>query len=195
MPLSLKLLAGAVAGLALAASAGATLASPGQATASVNVRTGPGTSYPVVDTLYPGEDVDIGRCTGGWCYVRHSGADGWVSGRYLDDSYGDPYEPPPVYIERPPVYIERPPIYVTPPPIYVTPPDYRWPDRRWPRDRYNPPPQQPPPQQPPPQRPPAPQPPPVEPQAAPGYHPPGKPADWCITHPRDMACLLNPKTQ
>lgn len=57
-----------------------------EATASVNVRSGPGTAYRVVDTLYPGEQVDIRECrSNGWCYVLHSGPDGWVSARYLSD--------------------------------------------------------------------------------------------------------------
>jgi hypothetical protein len=55
-----------------------------EATLSLNVRSGPGTSYRVVDTLYAGENVTIDRCsTTGWCYIIHSGPDGWVSRRYL----------------------------------------------------------------------------------------------------------------
>jgi hypothetical protein len=78
--------------IAAAAAAGAALllAAPAfaaQATASVNVRSGPGTSYRVVDTLRPGEEVDIGRCVdSGWCEISHSGPDGWVSRNYLSDS-------------------------------------------------------------------------------------------------------------
>lgn len=85
----------------LTTSALATIASLGfasaafadQATASVNVRSGPGTSYRVVDTLYPGEQVNIETCrSNGWCLIEHSGPDGWVSSRYLNndgDDYGD----------------------------------------------------------------------------------------------------------
>lgn len=63
---------------------GASAAQAAQATASVNVRSGPSTSYRVVDTLRPGEQVDIRECrSNGWCYVIKSGPDGWVSGRYL----------------------------------------------------------------------------------------------------------------
>ncbi len=60
------------------------------ATGSVNVRTGPGTGYGVVDVLRPGEVVDVTRQSGGWCYVVKSGPDGWVSCRYLTDDYVRP---------------------------------------------------------------------------------------------------------
>ena len=75
MPISTKLVAGGLAGAALLLSAGAALAEPGQATASVNVRSGPGVGYSVVDTLYPGENVDIQQCEGGWCYVDPNSSD------------------------------------------------------------------------------------------------------------------------
>ena len=77
-----------VAGLGFAAPADA-----GQATASVNVRSGPGTQYRVVDTVYAGENVNIETCrSNGWCRITHTGPDGWVSARYLsndDSDYGD----------------------------------------------------------------------------------------------------------
>jgi hypothetical protein len=64
-----------------------------QATASVNVRLGPGTQYRVVDTLYPGERVNIESCrSNGWCLIEHSGPDGWVSARYLSND-GRDYDP------------------------------------------------------------------------------------------------------
>ena len=54
------------------------------ATTSVNVRSGPGTSYGVVDTLYSGEAVNVSTCQStGWCKITHSGPDGWVSAKYL----------------------------------------------------------------------------------------------------------------
>jgi len=67
----------------LLVSAVVALAAPAVATGAVNVRTGPSTGYKIVDTLYKGEHVDISVCRSGWCYVEHSGPDGWVSGRYL----------------------------------------------------------------------------------------------------------------
>ena len=77
----------------LAAAAGfgfVPMAAADQATASVNVRSGPGTQYRVVDTLYPGETVNIESCrSNGWCLVEHSGPDGWVSARYLSNDGRD----------------------------------------------------------------------------------------------------------
>lgn len=59
------------------------LAAPGVAKSAVNVRSGPGTNYAKIDTLYAGEKVTITQCQGGWCYVKHPGPDGWVSKNYL----------------------------------------------------------------------------------------------------------------
>ena len=80
-----------VAGLGFVSTAAAD-----QATASVNVRSGPGTQYGVVDTLYPGETVNIETCqSNGWCLIAHTGPDGWVSARYLSNDGGD-YDDQPV---------------------------------------------------------------------------------------------------
>lgn len=65
----------------LALSAGSVFAAT--ATASVNVRTGPGTQFRAVDTLRPGEQVSIVDQNGGWCAIEASGPNGWVSCRYL----------------------------------------------------------------------------------------------------------------
>ena len=74
-----------------------------EATASVNVRTGPGTSYRVVDTLYAGEQVNIETCrSSGWCYITHSGPDGWVSARYLSNDGGDYGDDDDDIVVRPP---------------------------------------------------------------------------------------------
>ena len=53
------------------------------AMAPVNVRTGPGLGYHVVDTLYPGEYVSVVDRSGRWCAVRKLGPDGWVVCAYL----------------------------------------------------------------------------------------------------------------
>lgn len=89
-------LAAVVALTAVAATAGSALAHPTRApsysgteayaTATVNVRSGPGTGYRVVDALYPGERVEIRNCSGRWCYVIKSGPDGWVAKSYLGAS-------------------------------------------------------------------------------------------------------------
>ncbi len=62
----------------------AALATEATATTALNVRTGPGAGFPVVDTLTPGEVVDVTECqSNGWCYITHPGPDGWVSSTYL----------------------------------------------------------------------------------------------------------------
>jgi uncharacterized protein YraI len=73
-----------LAGAVLALSAGTAFAAI--ATASVNVRTGPSTSYGVIDTLRPGEFVSVTGRSGGWCEVDKSGPNGWVSCAYLADA-------------------------------------------------------------------------------------------------------------
>ncbi len=85
-----------LSGLLLMATLSATPpATAAEATLSLNVRSGPGTSYRVVDTLFRGENVNVQRCqSNGWCYITHPGPDGWVSARYLvsndfDDDYLD----------------------------------------------------------------------------------------------------------
>lgn len=57
-----------------------------EASVSLNVRSGPGTNYSVIDTLRPGENVQINRRSGGWCYVIKNGPDGWASCRYLSEA-------------------------------------------------------------------------------------------------------------
>lgn len=56
------------------------------ATGSANVRSGPGSSYSVVDTLHDGEVVEVVECNGAetWCRIKHPGPDGWVSRSLLD---------------------------------------------------------------------------------------------------------------
>ncbi len=70
----------ALFGATVAASAANT---PAYAKSALNVRTGPGVNYNKVDTLYAGENVMVRECQRGWCYVDHSGPDGWVSANYL----------------------------------------------------------------------------------------------------------------
>jgi uncharacterized protein YraI len=73
------------------------------ATASVNVRTGPGTSYGVVDTLAPGENVAIVGQSNGWCRVDKPGPNGWVSCAYLAGGGGGAYYGGPRYDQGPDV--------------------------------------------------------------------------------------------
>lgn len=54
------------------------------AATSLNVRSGPGTRYSVVDVLSPGELVDVTECQPNlWCQIARDGPDGWVSSSYL----------------------------------------------------------------------------------------------------------------
>lgn len=118
-----KLLTSALATLAVLASTAMAAAAPAVATGNVNVRSGPGTGYAVIDTLRRGEQVDVQQCRGSWCYVEKRGADGWVSANYLSSSRPDwnnndwgwnrptPPRPPVVnpYPPRPPHFNPRPP--------------------------------------------------------------------------------------
>ena len=61
------------------------------ATGGVNVRTGPSTGYPILDTLSPGEHVNVNDQNGGWCHVSKPGPDGWVSRTYLTSDAGNGY--------------------------------------------------------------------------------------------------------
>ncbi|ODT77800.1 MAG: hypothetical protein ABS76_26225 [Pelagibacterium sp. SCN 64-44] len=92
-----KKLLNVITGIAVAAAAAvvflpAAQAAPGTATSNVNVRSGPGTSYGVVNTLRRGEQVDVQRCQGTWCYVQGRGFAGWVSAGYLSAG-GRPVNP------------------------------------------------------------------------------------------------------
>ncbi|MTI18780.1 hypothetical protein E1162_16155 [Rhodobacteraceae bacterium RKSG542] len=61
------------------------LAYTGSVTANVNLRQGPGTTYPVVNTIPQGTQVSVDNCdeSGSWCAISHEGANGFISGEYL----------------------------------------------------------------------------------------------------------------
>jgi uncharacterized protein YraI len=94
--------AGLSAGVAMAA----------VATTDVNVRSGPGTGYPVVSGLSAGQYASIVRTSGGWCYVNKAGTDGWVSCAYLTGGSAHVYVQSPDYYEAPDYY--------NPPPVYFS---------------------------------------------------------------------------
>jgi len=72
----------------------AAMATDAKATAWVNVRSGPGTGYGVVDTMAPGEVGNMTECrSNGWCYIQRSGPDGWVSSSYLTAATEDSSDP------------------------------------------------------------------------------------------------------
>lgn len=74
---------------ALILSSGAAFAASATATTQVNVRSGPGTTYGVVDTLPAGETVNVLGCGSTWCEIS-MGADGtgFVAESYLDHRGG-----------------------------------------------------------------------------------------------------------
>ena len=92
-----KMLLNIATGVAVAATAvvvflPAAYAAPGTVTSNVNVRSGPGTNFAVVDTARRGTQVDVQQCQGSWCYIVKSGPDGWVSANYLSAG-GSPVNP------------------------------------------------------------------------------------------------------
>ncbi len=78
------------------ASAASAQAVEARATTELNLRTGPGTIYSILDTLDGGEVVTVLECTeANWCYVDQDGPSGWVSARYLRAVPVPPPPPPP----------------------------------------------------------------------------------------------------
>jgi uncharacterized protein YraI len=90
--------------------AGATAANAAVVSGDLNLRSGPGTGYRVIDTMPAGSYVDVLGCTGSWCRVQFGGAVGYASASYLGGG-GDSYAAAPVYAE-PPIYSE--PYYAGP---------------------------------------------------------------------------------
>ena len=79
-----KTMIGAAVFAACLISAGSVLAVEAAAKSPVNVRTGPGKSFGIVDQLTAGEVVNVTECApSNFCFVEHSGPDGWVSANYL----------------------------------------------------------------------------------------------------------------
>lgn len=90
-----KLAAATLTALALASLGTQAMAFPAQATANVNVRTGPGTNFSILDQLTTNENVEVVECTSSnWCYVDQNGVDGWVSKNFLRDMTPPPPPPP-----------------------------------------------------------------------------------------------------
>ena len=55
-------------------------------TASLNVRSGPGTSYETIGSLDYGKKINItGKCDNNWMRIKYNNKDGFVSGKYLSD--------------------------------------------------------------------------------------------------------------
>ncbi len=99
----------ALAGALLLGSAGLAAAAPALVTADLNLRSGPGTNYGVVNVLPGGATVDVLDCAGSWCRVAWGGVEGFASRSYL--GLGGP-----AYAASPRVYYGSP-VYVGPPAI------------------------------------------------------------------------------
>jgi uncharacterized protein YraI len=92
-----KTLLNVATGIAIAATTAAVFmpaayAAPGVVTSNINVRSGPGTNYGVVDTIRGGTQVDVQQCQGSWCFIAKPGPDGWVSANFLSAG-GRPVNP------------------------------------------------------------------------------------------------------
>lgn len=74
----------AAALVALLACTGGAMAVEAAAKSAVNVRTGPAKTFGVVDQLTAGEVVTVKECApSNFCFIEHSGPDGWVSAAFL----------------------------------------------------------------------------------------------------------------
>ena len=118
MPMLKTALKGGLAALAVAVMTAGAYAWPAAATTSLNVRSGPGTQFRVVDVLQRNERVEVDYCRGSWCFIQSRDGQGWASAGYLTR-----YQPPqPPQWQRPPVV--RPPQWQRPP---VQPPHWNQP--------------------------------------------------------------------
>jgi uncharacterized protein YraI len=65
------------------------MARPGFTTGTVHMRAGPGTYFPVIDTVPDGADITINGCLADydWCDVGWAGERGWISAAYLQFVY------------------------------------------------------------------------------------------------------------
>lgn len=80
------LVSGGLAATALFATAGFAFAEAGHTVSGVNLRSGPGTNYEVIESLPRGEPVTIGTCEADWCQVSVGEASGWAWEPYLATS-------------------------------------------------------------------------------------------------------------
>lgn len=59
-----------------------------KAKSDLNVRTGPGTKYPIVLTLQKGDEVKVLSKNGSWCQLEYSGKVGYARSSYLRKTSG-----------------------------------------------------------------------------------------------------------
>lgn len=117
--------------VAIVLSAGCASAEPALATANVNIRQGPGTTYQIITTIPGGSTVDVSGCQGQWCQVTWQGQHGYAVATALDTGGGSPASPPPGAVPGDdvpvPAYGPAPPppaVVVVPPPVYYGGPYY-----------------------------------------------------------------------
>jgi uncharacterized protein YraI len=106
---------GVLAAFLLAGASGAAWAVPAIVETDLNVRSGPSTGYPVLDTMPAGATVDVVACYSGWCEIVWDGFGGFASRAYLAITSGvTVIEPPAGAIVAPGIvvyearYFERP---------------------------------------------------------------------------------------
>lgn len=75
------------------------LAADGYATGNVNLRAGPDSSYPLIETIPAGAPLDVQGCTSGWewCDVIFQGDRGWIAGNFIQYDYDNQYVLAPQY--------------------------------------------------------------------------------------------------
>jgi uncharacterized protein YraI len=83
--------------------AGAGLASAAVVENDLNLRSGPGTGYRVIDVMPAGAYARVLSCGGSWCRVAYGGTIGYASASYLGGGGAYAAAPPPVYVAPPPV--------------------------------------------------------------------------------------------
>ena len=89
----------------------------------VNLRSGPGTNFPVIDCLPKGEIVIVTDMSNpDWYAVTHDGVSGYMSSRYLKVSQSEP-DPAPAPVEPDPAPADPAPVAdPTPAPASSNPP-------------------------------------------------------------------------
>ena len=101
-------------------SAPAVQAAPALATKNVNLRQGPGTSYPLITTIPGGSTVEVAGCQGGWCTVVWQGQTGYSIASSFDQGARAPptgAAGPPPGVAGPPPGAQGPPPPGAPPPV------------------------------------------------------------------------------
>jgi hypothetical protein len=106
----MRLLKRLFAGLVIVmGSAGLAFAYPASVTDDLNLRTGPGTQYPVITVIPGGAPVHVRSCSAGWCAVTYQTLQGHVSQLYLAAHAPPPAVAPPPFVRPPPAVVPRPP--------------------------------------------------------------------------------------